>query len=196
MFMKRIAILILTLVSVNCFVEARQPRRGYRGFLEWSNQVSREQIWSGYGSPETYLSTGVSTSHGYQINPIVFVGAGLSVERCGKLDRWIVPVFAEGRADLQLGRFTPFADLRAGANFAEGIGVYLSPTVGYRFNWGRKAGVNIGLGYTLAGYKVECYEGQIYGPALGGDYTISYVSYVGTEHHTRSYFTFRLGIDF
>lgn len=193
MLMKRIALLILTLITVNCLAEARQPHRGYRGFLEWSNQISREQIWSGYGSPESYWSTGVSTSHGYQINPVVFVGAGLSVERCGKLDRWLVPVFAEGRADLQFGRFTPFADLKAGANFGEGIGIYLSPTVGYRFNWGRKMGVNIGLGYTLAGYKIDCYEGDFYGPALDGGYLINYV---GTVHRTRSYFTFRIGIDF
>ncbi len=115
---------------------------------------------------------------------------GLGMERCGKLDNWIAPVFVQGRADFLFGRFTPFGDLRLGYNIAEGGGLYISPTVGYRFNWGRKTGVNLGVGMSVAGYTAEHYEGSMTGPD-------SYeIQYVGKEHHTRVYFTFRLGIDF
>ena len=194
--MKRTIILILATITLCQVAEARQPGRGYRGFLEWSSSLRSENF--GYLdmngnlliNRENTFYTGFSTSHGYQINPLFFIGAGLGMERCGSLDNWVAPIFIEGRIDLKFGKFTPYGDLRLGANVAEGAGVYFSPTIGYRFNWGRKMGVNLGVGLTLAGYRVEHYEGTITGPD-------SYeIQYVGTKRHIRPYFSFRVGIDF
>ena len=194
--MKRTIILILATITLCQVAEARQPGRGYRGFLEWSSSLRSENF--GYLdmngnlmiNRENTFYTGFSTSHGYQINPLFFIGAGLGMERCGSLDNWVAPIFIEGRIDLKFGKFTPYGDLRLGANVAEGAGVYFSPTIGYRFNWGRKMGVNLGAGLTLAGYRVEYYEGTITGPD-------SYeIQYVGTKRHIRPYFSFRVGIDF
>lgn len=194
--MKRAIFLLLAIIAFTHVSEARQPKRGYRGFLEWSSSVRSDNfgVFDIHGNlsmeRQGSFYTGFSTSHGYQINPMFFVGAGLGMERCGKLDNWVVPVFVQGRIDLKLGRFTPFGDLRLGANAAEGGGIYISPTIGYRFNWGRKMGVNLGAGLTLAGYRSEHYEGTMTGPD-------SYeIQYVGTKSHTRAYFSFRLGIDF
>lgn len=139
---------------------------------------------------ENTFYTGFSTSHGYQINPMFFVGAGLDIEKCTTFEKWVVPVFFQGRIDLQFGKFTPYGDLRLGANIADGVGIYISPTIGYRFNWGRKTGVNVGAGLSLAGYKTEHYEGIFTGPDSLEIY------YVGTKHHIRPYFSFRLGLDF
>ena len=175
---------------------ARQPRSGYRGFFEWSSSVCTEQMghfdedFNIFGVSETMFYTGFSTSHGYQIDPMFFIGAGLSMERCSKLDNWVAPLFVEGRADFLFGKFTPYADIRLGANLAEGVGAYFSPTIDYRFNWGRKVGINLGAGLTLSGYKVEYFEGTWNGP---GDYEIQYV---GSKRKMRPYFSFRLGIDF
>lgn len=194
--MKRTIIAVLTILAVGLTSLARQPQRGYRGFIDWSSSLRSENF--GYiditGNLGVYRQntfyTGFTTSHGYQINPMFFVGAGLGMERCGKIDNWIVPIFIQGRVDLSFGKFTPFGNLRIGANVAEGTGVYISPTIGYRFNWGRKMGVNIGAGLTLSGYKAEHYEGSWTGPD-------SYeIQYVGTSRHIRPYFSFRLGIDF
>lgn len=194
--MKRTILLLPAVIAVALVSEARQPERGYRGFFEWSNSVRSDNfgVLDIHGNLKTERQgtfyTGFTTSHGYQINPMFFVGAGLGMEHCGKLDNWVAPVFIQGRVDLKLGRFTPFGDLRLGANIAEGAGVYISPTVGYRFNWGRKTGVNLGAGLSLAGYKAEHYEGTVTGPD-------SYeIQYIGTRHHIRPYFSFRLGIDF
>ena len=194
--MKRTIFLLLTIIAFANVSEARQPGQGYRGFLEWSSCVRSDNFGvfdlNGNLKMERQGSfyTGFTTSHGYQINPMFFIGAGLGMERCANLDNWVVPVFIQGRIDLKFGKFTPFGDLRAGANIAEGVGAYISPTIGYRFNWGRKMGVNIGAGLSLAGYKVEHYEGSMTGPD-------SYeIQYVGTRHHIRPYFSFRLGIDF
>lgn len=194
--MKKLFLIILALAAIFQYSDARQPRRGYRGFVEWSSSV-RSDAYAKITTPtftetyrETTFYTGMTTSHGYQLNSMYFIGAGLGMERCGKVKGWIIPVFLQGRIDLKLGKFTPFGDLRLGANLADGAGVYFSPTVGYRFNWGRKVGVNIGAGLTLAGYRAEHYEGKWEAPD-------SYeINYIGTKHHVDPYFSFRLGIDF
>ncbi len=194
--MKRILILVAVIIAMALLAAARQPQRGYRGFLEWSSSVRSEDFGAFDGLGNLYMThestfyTGFSTSHGYQIDPMFFIGAGLGMERCGKLDNWVAPLFVQGRIDLKLGRFTPFGDIRLGANLAEGVGVYFSPSIGYRFNRGRKVGINLAAGLTLAGYKAEHYEGTWEGP---GSYEIYYT---GTRHHVRPYFSFRLGFDF
>lgn len=193
--MKKVLLLILAIAMSVMVVEARQPQTGYRGFLEWSNSVrsdtyaSFDYNSSTYSWKQTTLNIGATTSHGYQIDPQWFVGAGLGMEYCPDYTTWLVPLFAEGRLDLQLGKFTPFADLRAGVNLGEGVGAYFSPSIGYRFNWGRKVGINLGLGLTLAGYKVDCYEGLI-------DDEGYEIWFTGTKHRMRAYFSFRLGFDF
>lgn len=135
--------------------QASQPRRGYRGFIEWSNDL----IYESYSniSERSLLYTGVSTSHGYQFTPYLFVGAGLSFECCNRYSDGFLPFFIEGRTDLKFGRFTPYGDLRFGYNLANGGGIYISPTVGYRFSWGRKFCINAGVGFTLRGYGIEHY---------------------------------------
>ncbi|MBD5189619.1 MAG: hypothetical protein HDS95_05005 [Bacteroidales bacterium] len=186
-----ISALLFIFISSNCF--ARQPERGYRGFLEWSSSVRSEEIASwDYGSlRDTFFFTGASTSHGYQINSKFFAGAGLGMEYNQKWDTWIIPLFLQGRMDMKFGVFTPYADLRLGYNLTQGGGVYFSPTVGYRFNWGRKMGVNIGLGLTLIDYKIEKYESSI--DLDNGFYEIYYA---GNYHKVKPYFSFRVGIDF
>lgn len=194
--MKRSIIILAVLLSICLPLEARQPQRGYRGFFEWSNDLRSDYYASlpvggvQFMYRQTNFFTGISTSHGYQINDKFFIGAGLGIEHCPNIDNYIVPVFVQGRIDLKFGKFTPFGDLRAGVNAAEGVGMYLSPAIGYRFNWGRKSGINLGIGLSLAGYRAEHYEASWVGPD-------SYeIYYIGTKHHVRPYFTFRLGIDF
>lgn len=194
--MKRTIIFLLAIAAVAQLSAARQPQRGYRGFMEWSSSVRSENFgeidMNGNlrGKRQSTFYTGWSTSHGYQINPMFFVGAGLGMEHCRNLDNWVVPVFVQGRVDLKFGKFTPFGDIRLGANLAEGTGIYFSPTIGYRFNWGRKMGINIGAGLALAGYKADHYEGVL-------ENENSYeIYYVGRKSHVRPCFSFRLGIDF
>lgn len=167
--MRRI-IFIIALVLVAATADARQPHKGYRGFLEWSSSVGSDKLGSINfdGSVLTYREntfyTGISTSHGYQIDNMFFVGAGLGMEYYSGLGNWLAPLFVQGRADFLFGKFTPFGDLRLGYNVTDGGGVYVSPTIGYRFNWGRKVGVNLGLGMSVAGYTVDYYEGSFTGP--------------------------------
>ena len=191
--MKRFVILSLALLFVMSVAVARQPQSGYRGFAEWANSLGSIDMWYP-GNTESTLYTGISTSHGYQINPIFFAGAGIGVERCGKIDSWLVPVFVQGRADLKFGRFTPFGDLRLGYNLSQGGGVYFSPSIGYRFNWGRKMGINLGVGLTVQRYSYDIYNFDYVNPDPDGGY-VTYEK-IGKGHGTKAFFSFRIGFDF
>lgn len=169
---------------------AKQPERGYRGFVDWTNDVYG--VDNLLGGKTTVFYTGVSTSHGYQINPYLFVGAGFGLQFDAKDNHSArVPAFLQARTDLSVGKFTPFVDLRGGYNLTQGGGMYLSPNIGYRFNWGRGMGVNVGLGMSFLENRFDVYNTFI-DPVTG---YLQYVS-VGKVSKKFSTFSFRVGIDF
>lgn len=102
----------------------------------------------------------------------------------------MLPFYVNARTDWKFGKFTPFGDVKLGYNLTGGGGVFFSPSIGYRFNWGRKLGINLGVGYTLKGYKSAVYQ-VIESP---DGYQI--IEEIGTRNRNQSYFTVRLGIDF
>ena len=170
---------------------ARQPQRGYRGFIDWSNDI---QSYKTYFGNLTEYYTGVSTSHGYQIVPWIYTGIGGVFEYCKKGPEYIFAPFFDVRSDLKFGDFTPFVDARIGYNFThhgDGLnitpqngGIYFSPNIGYRFNWGRKIGINLGIGLTLIGYSGR----------YNWDYTTG--NYLGIKNGVDTHFSFRVGFDF
>ena len=171
-------------------IGAKEPQRGYRGFIEddvtfgkadWHSNVN------GKDKHEDRLFLGLSTSHGYQINNHAYVGAGAILSLA--FPCMMLPVFADFRYDISFGKFTPFADVRLGYSFSDGGGIYLSPTVGYRCNWGRKANFNIGVGLTLCGQTDE------YSEYISGHHD-SYKEISVRDHKVYPRFTLRFGFDF
>jgi hypothetical protein len=135
----------------------RQPERGYRGFVDWDNLAYISISLHETGEESKYYP-GISTSHGYQFTPHVYLGASVAADYSLTDKRfYCVPVFAHFHNDLKLGRFTPYFDARLGYNFLDGGGVYSSLSAGYRINWGRKTAINIGIGAALRGYKEKDY---------------------------------------
>lgn len=193
--MKRILIILIAILSAISSAVARQPQKGYRGFIDWSNSYRTQANFSGLPRTSTFYS-GISTSHGYQINSIFYAGVGLDFEHCSKNKSNFLAFFAEGRADLKFGKFTPFGDIRLGYGGIDGEGgVYFAPSIGYRLNWGRKVGINLSLGMSLKGYKRDLYEIHYY------DKTETHSSYYGYEkigvyRGATPFFTFRVGFDF
>lgn len=189
--------LFTALLILSTFIAAaRQPEKGYRGFVDGSVTLNTEISFFGDGGPSnSYLWLGGSTTHGYQFNPYLFVGGGVGYEtvvapRDNRPSR-IFPVFADVRTDLKFNRFTPFADVKLGVNFTRGAGLYFSPTVGYRFNWGRRTAINFGIGMTMFGRRMELKE-HIFAPEGG----IIGSEVVGHYHGVEVHPTFRLGIEF
>lgn len=185
--MKKI-VLILLLFPLSFVSNAKQPNRGYRGFVDWSNSI-RSYEFGGKRCNDYY--TGVSTSHGYQINSWIFTGVGFDFEYFSTGQDYIISPFFDFRSDFKFHKFSPFADVRIGYNYTDGGGIYFSPSIGYRFNWGRKVGINIGVGLTLKGYKMDILHME-YNPELGwweGEY-------IRTKRRVGSLFSFRIGFDF
>lgn len=178
-------LLVMLAIGANC----RQPERGYRGFVEWDNRLTSYDEFIP-GNSVTYYYTGVSTSHGYQFNPYFFLGAGLAIDCSTRGGSAEILVFLQARGDFKFGRFTPFADLRGGYTLTNNGGWIFSPTVGYRFNWGRKVGVNVGVGLMLRVHNVDNYDVSI----NPDGYWIMTSS--GQTHYTKAMFAFRVGFDF
>ncbi|MDE5796601.1 MAG: outer membrane beta-barrel protein [Muribaculaceae bacterium] len=191
--MKRFLILMLAAAAAAFGAKARQPETGYRGFIEWSNDYRTQKPFLGPDSHINTLYTGFSTSHGYQFNPWLFVGAGIEYEYCSKLKEHVFIPFVHGRVDMLFGKFTPFGEVRVGYNLVDNMGdkgFYFSPNIGYRFNWGRKVGINIGAGVSVLLNKVDSYD-MVVDPN-------GYVMYhkVDSHYEKKAFFSFRIGIDF
>lgn len=182
-------IALLAALCAGLTAAARQPARGYRGFADWCVGLGSEKLY--WGERHCSFYTGASTTHGYQINRHVFVGAGLDFEVCADYDRTIFAFYADTRYDARYGIFTPFADLRLGYASSGGGGIYFSPTLGHRFNWGRKAAVNIGVGLTLRTRDTDRYQ---YSPGTS-DGSVE-LRPTGSGKTAECTFALRLGLDF
>ncbi|MDE5553974.1 MAG: hypothetical protein K2J10_02190 [Muribaculaceae bacterium] len=188
--MKRI-LLLFAIAAVSLGAFALQPQRGYRGFIDWDNSMRQYPQWMDFNKKVLRAYSGVSTSHGYQFNPNFFLGAGIAVQYNSNFKDWILPVFLHVRTDQKFGKYTPFGDMRIGYSLTDGGGVYFSPMVGYRFNWGRKMGVNIGAGLTVKQITYTIFD-------VGFD-NMGFMNYIDTGkkgHHAYAFFAVKVGIDF
>ena len=165
---------------------AKVPGRGYRGFVDWNNDLWADISLYG-GQTDSRFYTGFSTSHGFQFNRWLFAGGGVAIENFVKENEtYLASVYAHLRSDLWFGRFRPHVDVRLGYNMSNYGGVYFCPTIGYRINTRGPLGVNIAFGATLNGNRRELYD---YSPAPGWLFSRRRHQYDTTIH-------IRLGIDF
>lgn len=185
---------IIAILSVANISYARDPRRGYRGFVEWDNTIGRTDVIE-YRNDGPCVDvrdadwlTGFATTHGYQINNHCFTGLGFMLSLSGN-PTLMLPGYIDFRYDARFGKFTPYADAKLGMELTH-QSIYFSPTVGYRFNCGGKVNFNLGLGMTVWGRESE-YTGQ----SSDRDYLESNSSYNITKF-ADVLLTLRLGIDF
>lgn len=202
--MKKSLILLLLLVSsLSVSAQKKEPKRGYRGFFDIEAAVSSWKIADNYHITEdggqifdnvhrrSFYDVVYSTSHGYQFNRHFFLGAGLAIGGNDFYDMWLLRSFLHIRTDQTFGRFTPFAELRTGIS-TENFGCfYFSPTIGYRFNFGYRTNLNIGLGMTLHTTGSDREDVTFYYDS-GELVRIA----VGKVPVLKPAFTFRVGIDF
>lgn len=188
---KLMLLILAAFISLAAYGE--QPERGYRGFLQWSNDIRSNE-------GETNYYTGASSTHGFQFNQVFFAGVGVLAEYCSKNEGpytwsslvtspWFVSVYADGRADFAIGSFTPYADFRLGYSIKPDKGVYISPSLGYRFKGLGSVVFDVGLGVSLTTYSRR----EIDGPLLDGIPTPA--NYI-CKHKIRAYFSFGLGVEF
>ena len=139
--------LFLTLVVATLFATTAfaQDAKSYRGFTDLSYTL-------GVGEKsEDFDRFTLSTTHGYQLDDLFFVGAGVSLEYVRDLAAALVPIYADVRLDLPLhGRsIKPYADVKIGYAAGKVDGFYFAPTVGIRVPVRFVKAMNFGFGYKL-----------------------------------------------
>jgi hypothetical protein len=115
---------------------------GYRGFVDLGYTIGTSRF-DDTGRIE------LSTSHGYQFNPYLFLGAGLAINYHIGWDEWNVPIFLNFRTNFINRPVTPFLDLRVGYTAGDGDGMYLYPALGMSFFPCRRFGLNFSFGYQM-----------------------------------------------
>lgn len=120
---------------------------GYRGFADMGYTVGIGEWKAG--------RIEVTTSHGYQFTPYLFMGGGTGIHYycTDGAEETVVPLFVDFRANFIKGKIVPFARIKAGYSFDtsesfEGLGFYIAPSAGVKFMVSDNFAINFSLGYT------------------------------------------------
>src|SRR5574344_2475811 len=153
--MKKLFLLVM-LICLACMVSNAQNASGncYRGFIDIGYDVGNGDYDFG-----RFV---INTTHGYQFNPYIFLGAGAgfhfmsTYETKGSSDipldiresKVDIPVFANGRVNFTKGKFSPLIDIKGGTYVTNNGGRYANASVGCRISTNSKQAINISVGYT------------------------------------------------
>ena len=144
MIMKKL--LIFLVVTTFAFATAvAQDAKGYRGFTDLSYSL-------GVGdNSKDFDRFALSTTHGYQLDDLFFVGAGVSFEYVRDVAASLVPIYADVRLDIPLSHrsIKPYVDAKLGYAAGEIDGFYFAPTIGIRVPVNFVKAMNFGFGYKL-----------------------------------------------
>lgn len=156
----------------------RYVQPGYRGFVDLGYTLGTGEL--GVDRIE------FSTSHGYQINPYIFVGAGAGFNYfCSDgADAFGIPVFAHVRSEFLKNAVSPFFDFKIGYSFLDTDGLYFSPAVGCHFQVSNTIGLNVSIGYTFQNISYEY------------SYENSYEYYWDSGSENCGGISFKFGVDF
>ena len=168
----------------------RTDVKGYRGSVEVGTIVN----FKANGIPIDKGAFSITTSHGYQFNPHLFLGAGIGLDYHAAGGRLFMPLFADVRANFLNRDITPFWGVKIGyavgskASEVVNPGIYFNPTFGVRFILNRQSAMNIAFGYNL---QQQIVKKDIY-------YNDNFFIYTGVYHHRllRHALSLRLGVDF
>lgn len=156
--------------------------KGYRAFFDisYSENVDDDCI---------SMMT-LSTSHGYQLNPNLFIGAGLGLNFMDFPNYYYswdgyyydddldinIPIYANVRVNFLKTRITPYVDARIGYAAGDYDGFYFSSTLGCDFAITPKFDLYVSLGYTFLQPEDE---------------------YIGYNYHNDgNFFTFNFGLHY
>lgn len=172
--MKKI-ILLLAVVLAAFTTYAQEQSKGYRGFAE-----------IGYGIGVGDYDFGrfsIETSHGYQFNHYIFLGAGLGFQFSSKYEtpgmeyaldkrdsKVDIPIFANLHFNFLKKKFSPFVDLKGGAFVNNGGGAYVNASAGLRIATTARQSVNISVGYAFQQLEFETF-GHFSNPGHNMNYT-------------------------
>ena len=134
---------------------------GYRGFFE-----------TGYNFGVGDYKEGrveMSTIHGSQVLPMLFIGAGVGVSYWFDSETVAIPIFADFRLNAPTGSISPFLDLKMGYSPFDISGIYGNFSIGCRFSTGKKGGINLSIGYQIQRGEVAEDYSYYYGKSISAN---------------------------
>lgn len=146
-----IALTLILALSFGAFAQDYSLKPGYKGFFEAGFIYSGSELE--FHTSQKYGKFGMSrieltTSHGIQLNPYLFLGGGVSLDCYTESLYFATPLFVNARVTPLVGNITPFVDVKGGYSLGYFQGPYLSAHIGCRFGITRSVGINVGVGYT------------------------------------------------
>ena len=126
--------------------------KGYKAFyeVEYGFDVDDKEDYYTGDRPGGYPQCNnlmLSTSQGYQINNIVYVGGGIGLLRYLDGKQTLMPMFADVRVNfLNDKKVLPFCNARIGGVFGTWGGVYASVWLGARLKTSQKHAVSFSVG--------------------------------------------------
>lgn len=123
---------------------------GYRGFMEFGGGPGVGDYGDGFVS--------FSTSHGGQISPYFYLGAGIGFDYHVGYQTFFLPIFADLRANFLDNNITPYFGAKIGYSVFDATGVYLNPTLGIDVALDSRLGFNFSLGYNLQSAEIISYS--------------------------------------
>lgn len=185
-----VIILAFTITSANA---QNIPNNCYRGYVDAGYTF-------GIGDYD-FGRFEVNTSHGYQINPYLYVGAGVGLHfmssyktsgmdipldtRDSKVD---IPVFANARCNILKGKISPFIDLKGGTYVNNNGGLYVNLSAGCRIATNFKQAVNISVGYTTEKLEFQTFS------HFTSNYNLNYIR--KPEIYNAEGITLKIGYEF
>ena len=116
----------------------------YRGFIGEGLVIGTGD----YSQNRNYIYT----SHGMELSPGFFLGAGVEATYWWGLEEWNFPVFVDTRIEFHKSmrkNFSPYIAAKVGYSLGNIDGLYIAPQVGCHFYFGHsKVGISAAVGYT------------------------------------------------
>lgn len=169
-------ILILCLIFAGLTAKAQSDfNNGYRGFADLGYTI-------GIGDYK-FGRFEISTTHGYQVCPYFFIGAGVGFHIMSKYEtpgmeyaldtrdnKVGIPLFIDLHSTFLKTKFAPYIDLKLGHFITNGDGLYANISAGVRMKTVGKQAVTLSLGYTFEKLKFNTFDRFIF-PGINMDYT-------------------------
>lgn len=157
--MKKITLVLLFLSITNYFLVAQN----YKGVVDLGFAAGSGKV--GWNRGE------VSFVNGFQFTDWLYSGVGVGLQFWQASHNVSLPFFAAVEATLNKGTISPFADLRLGYCFDisnkykrdlfSASGVYLNPSVGFRWSVQRSLALRLSAGYLLQTGKLMQNSGTL-----------------------------------
>lgn len=153
--MKKVMFLLCALLASATVSAQDSFQKGYRGYADLGYTI-------GVGDYE-FGRFEISTTHGYQVCPYFFVGAGVGFHFMSKYEtkgmgdyaldkrdsKVSIPLYADFRGTFMKTKFAPFVDVKLGHFLTNGDGVYANASAGVRMKTIGKQAVSLSIGYTF-----------------------------------------------